>query len=515
MNVKTKSIFCASAFAFCFILSPFFLRAAQISEHSTLIYNDYPSACLNCHEKEYTEMFHSTHYQWQGAAPDMENQPDSPQGKLFNGVNSYCINIMGNWAVCGTCHAGRGPIPDTLVVSMENIDCLVCHNEEYAANRKRLADGSMGVEDPTNRMVRQISKPTRANCLSCHAAAGGGDGVKRGDLSFALIDNNSSDFDVHMNTMEDDLTCQTCHVFREHRVIGKGSDLRPTDDLARGAEINCADCHDPHGNVGEIGRHTARVACHVCHIPVYAKVPTETHRDWRLHHDERNADTCSESDPCPGHPLTVKKSNLIPEYRFWNRKSNNTLLYDDAAGIFDVEKSTYTTSRPLGTIQDGKLYAFKYKTAVQPKTKTIDDNRLIALDTYVYLEGSGNVTEALKAGLVNMGYSADTAYEWVTTDTYQMLNHGVTENDNALRCSDCHGNSRRMDFDALGYVLKDDEGTVCFQCHGSKEPKSFKSLHNKHVQDQEYDCSWCHGFSRPERNLTMPPRLHRRYGRRW
>ena len=137
MNVKTKST-CASAFAFCFILSPFFLRAAQISEHSTLIYNDYPSACLNCHEKNILKCSIPPIINGRGLLRIWRIN-DSPQGKLFNGFNSYCINIMGNWAVCGTCHAGRGPIPDTLVVSMENIDCLVCHNEEYAANRKRLA----------------------------------------------------------------------------------------------------------------------------------------------------------------------------------------------------------------------------------------------------------------------------------------------------------------------------------------------------------------------------------------
>lgn len=115
------------------------------------------------------------------------------------------------------------------------------------------------------------------------------------------------------------------------------------------------------------------------------------------------------------------------------------------------------------------------------------------------------MTQAVKAGLVNMGYSADTGYEWIQTDTYQMLNHGVSRHDDALRCSSCHGNTNRMDLEALGYVLKDETDKVCFQCHGPKEPVGYKSLHNKHVNDKEYDCSWCHGFSRPERNLILPP----------
>lgn len=388
---------------------------------------------------------------------------------------------------------------------MENIDCLMCHSKEYATSRKRLADGSMGVENPTDLMVREISKPTRTNCLTCHTSAGGGDGVKRGDLSYALIGNTSSDYDVHMNTMREDLPCQACHVFRDHLVIGKGSDLRPTDDLSRGSEVKCSNCHDPHGTAGEIGRHTARVACQVCHIPVYAKFPTETHRDWQLHYDGRDADTCNEEDPCPGHPLTVKESNLIPEYRFWNRKSDNALLFDDAARTFDAQKGTYPTSRPLGTIRDGKLYGFKYKTANQPKT--IHDNRLIALDTSVYLGGTGNVTEAVKSGLVNMGYPAETPYEWITSDTFQLINHGVTTRENALECTSCHGTGQRMDLSALGYALKGSYENVCLQCHGPKEVKEYQSMHKKHVEAKSYDCSWCHDFSRPERNLIMPPTI--------
>lgn len=499
-----KSFLFAGAWFWGIVLFSSFAVANPIPEHAGLTFNDYPNACLDCHEKEYTEMFNATHYQWQGEAPDMVNQPGIPQGKLFNGVNSYCINILGNWTMCGTCHAGQGQRPDNPVTGIDNIDCLICHNEEYAAQRTRLADGTMGVEHGTDSMVREISTPTRANCLACHAAAGGGDGVKRGDLSFALIYNIDKNFDAHMHSSENNLSCQACHVFLEHRVIGKGSDLRPTDDPARGAEIRCVDRHDPHGTNGEIGRHTPRVACQTCHIPVYAKVATEIHRDWRRHHDDTDADTCSELNPCPGHPLSIKADNLIPEYRFWNRKSDNVLLYDDAVRTYDAQKDTWPTSRPKGTIHDGKLHPFKYKTAVQPKT--IDDNRLIALDTYVYLKGTGNVTEAVKAGLVNMGYPADTAYEWITTDTYQMLNHGVSDHDNALRCADCHSNhDHYMDLRALGYVLKDDDRTICVQCHGRKKTRGYKTIHNKHVQDRGYDCSWCHEFTRPERNLLQPP----------
>lgn len=469
--------------------------------HVGLTFSGYPQNCLSCHDAEANEMFGSTHYQWTGEAPDMVNSPEIPQGKLTNAINSYCINIAGDWPVCGSCHAGRGKRPDDPSAGLENIDCLACHSEEYATARKRLPDGSLGVENPTDSMVQNVQAPTRANCLMCHAKAGGGDGVKRGDLSLATITNNDAHFDVHMNTSGSDLACQQCHVFEAHRVIGKGSDLRPTDDTVRGSEVACVTCHsgkdtpDGHENT-TIGRHVARVACQSCHIPTYAKVATETHRDWRLHHDSSPADGVSG----PGHPYTVKESNLIPEYKFWNRLSDNYLLGDDASITYDAAKNTYPTSRPLGDNQDGKLYPFKYKTATQPKT--IADNTLIALDTFEYLKASGNVVTAIEKGLVNTGYSASEPYEWVDTDTYQLLNHGVNPSSEALQCSSCHGNTNRMDLQGeLGYGLKGDRGTVCSQCHDIKEQKPFTTIHDIHVKDKGYDCSRCHTFSRPERSL--------------
>lgn len=475
--------------------------------HAGLTYSNYPTNCLECHTVEANEMAGSTHYQWMGEAPDMLNNPNIQQGKLTNAVNSYCINIKGDWPVCGSCHVGRGNKPEfpPTTADLSNIDCLACHNEKYAMSRTRLPDGSMGVAAPTDSMVQDIHAPTRVNCLQCHAKAGGGDGVKRGDLSIATGTNNDPHFDVHMNNSGSDLSCQECHIFEAHKVIGKGSDLRPTDDLSRGAEIECITCHadketrDGHDNE-KIGQHVARVSCQTCHIPIYAKVATETHRDWRKHHDGSSA---SGDTTQPGHPLTVKESNLIPEYLFWNRLSNNSLLEDDASLTYDPIKGTYPTSWPEGGIEDGKLYPFKYKTATQPMI--ISNNRLIALDTFEYLKGSGNVHTAIEKGLGNMGYSAGESYEWIDTDTYQMLNHGVNPASAALHCSICHGSTNRMDLqNKLGYGLKGAKREVCTQCHEIEEDKPFVTIHDKHVKDKRYDCSWCHSFSRPERGLKMP-----------
>ncbi|MFO7716772.1 thrombospondin type 3 repeat-containing protein [Desulfosarcina sp.] len=467
--------------------------------HASLTYGAYPGNCLACHAEQADEMLQTTHYQWLGEAPDMVNGVGQRQGKLTNAVNSYCINIEGDWPVCGSCHVGRGQRPDEAGDDRENVDCLVCHNDDYAAQRARLPDGSMGVAQPDDGMVRNVHRPTRANCLACHATAGGGDGVKRGDLSRATVTNADRNFDVHMNGSGANLECQSCHVFDKHKVIGKGSDLRPTDDLARGSEVSCLTCHadknSPKGHdTAKINDHVARVACQTCHIPVYAKVATETYRDWRIHHDGSPADATAVA----GHPYTEKAANLTPTYRFWNRKSDNALLGDDASRAYNGDTDTWPTSTPLGSVTSGKLYPFKYKTAMQPVTRA--DHRLIALNTFEYLKGTGDVDTAIQLGLTAMGYPANEPYDWVLTDTHGMLNHGISPASDALSCTDCHGRIDRMDLQGdLGYQLKAEKSTVCSQCHGQKENKSFAVIHDKHVKDKKYDCSSCHTFSRPER----------------
>ena len=471
--------------------------------HANLTFGDYPGKCLNCHGKEADEVAASTHYKWTGDTPDMVNSRGTQQGKLTNAVNSYCINILGNWPVCGSCHVGLGKRPDEVSTASENIDCLMCHNEEYATQRKRLADGSLGVEIPNDTMVQNIQSPKRSNCLACHAKAGGGDGVKRGDLSLALVTNTDPNFDVHMNANGADLDCQSCHEFQKHRVIGRGSDIRPTDDLDRGSEVSCLTCHADKGTSNghdnrKINDHVARVACQTCHIPVYAKVATEIHRDWRTHHDGSPADGKSG----PGHPHTEKLSDLTPIYAFWNRTSDNYLLGDNANLTYDGIRDTYPTSRPVGDVTDtaSKLYPFKYKTATQPIAT--DTNELIALDTLEYLKGSGDITTSIENGLVNMGLPINAPYEWIDTDTYQLLNHGIEPASRALTCNECHSGTSRMDLQSeLGYHIKDSKNSLCIQCHEWEGNEGFNSVHNRHVTEERIACINCHTFDRPERGL--------------
>ncbi len=481
--------------------------------HADLLYQDYPNSCLGCHQVQFDEMAQAVHYRWLGEAPDMVTSPTMEQGKLTNAMNAYCINITGDWAVCGKCHTGRGLRPDDPQADLTNIDCLVCHSEEYALTRTRLADGSMGSPAPTDSMVRNIHVPKNTNCLKCHAYGGGANGLKRGDIAWELATNTDPHYDAHMNTAGANVQCIDCHTWQNHKVTGKGSDLRPTD-LA--SEVKCVKCHtgmdsgSGHANLGkstEPDRHVGRVACQSCHIPTYAKTATETHRIWMTHHDGSDATACSDAEPCPGHPDRVEGADLKPTYRFWNRLSENYLLGDDISMMYSAENGTYQTSVPQGNINDGKLYPFKYKTSEAFMTSA--DNRLIALDTYEYLVKSGNVYTSLENGLLNMGYPATEPYEMITTDTYQLINHGVTPSSEIAACDQCHpaGNldpSTDSELDTLGYRLKGSQAVVCSQCHREKSPKTHASMHG-HVSNRGFDCSFCHTFTRPERTgLCMP-----------
>lgn len=128
-------------------------------------------------------------------------------------------------------------------------------------------------------------------------------------------------------------------------------------------------------------------------------------------------------------------------------------------------------------------------------------NDLIALDTSVYFT-TGDEVAAIESGLVNMGYSNQSEFKWVTTDTYQLITHEVMPSSSALDCASCHDNTQRMDLQGeLGYELKEPLESLCVDCHGNKGNRSFVWIHDKHVEDKGYDCSRCHTFSRPERNL--------------
>ncbi|MBI1922357.1 MAG: chitobiase/beta-hexosaminidase C-terminal domain-containing protein [Geobacter sp.] len=465
--------------------------------------------CKDCHLQQAKDMYQSMHYQWKGSAAEWTTGP-ATQGKMdasdgSSALNAYCVNIQGNWGPCGACHLGTGAKPvatnNPSDAQLSSIDCLMCHSSTYA----RVRNATTGLFEPKagvdmNNVVRTVIKPTRGQCLGCHAKAGGGDGVKRGDLALATATNTDFNYDAHMVTSGANLACQGCHTFTSHKVAGRGTDIRPLDSTVA---INCSSttCHPTKTQAtghttADINHHVGRLACQTCHIKQYARgFLTETHRTW----------VTAEWSSVLGRwePTPTKAGNLTPKYAFWNGMSWGNNAFDNA--VFDTTTNAYKISRPVGAINGSsdKLFPFKYKTANQP----LANGKLVTLATGTYF-ATGNYDQAVKDGLVYMGMGSTTPYSTVTTDEYQLLNHQVMPGTQALTCAECHPETSTTVMKLkteLGYALKGPTTEVCAQCHTAKTPGSFDRIHSRHVATEGFDCSFCHNFSRPERGLSTTP----------
>ncbi len=477
-----------------------------ISEHSDLVYNG-PGTCLECHDYAAHDVFDSTHYRWKGLTPYMLNATDTLQGKSAGAVNTYCGNILGNWDGCSTCHVGLGaePEPNISQAQLENIDCLICHQEQYKRKKVNglMVPDTASMNISMDEAVQTVHKPTRKTCLQCHAKAGGGDALKRGDLALATGNTTDRNYDVHMATTGAGLRCQDCHTPQNHRFPGKGSDIRPTD-LDEPVECGNSGCHGstPHDN-RDLNRHTTKVACQTCHIPLYGKDADDSAADEATEID-RSWQAGSDHTSPPYHPVLTKANYVLPVYRHWNGLSDNYLLGDT---IYEnADTATYQTSVPDGWVDDpySKLYPFKYKTSDYPLH--IATNKLIALDTSVFF-ATADAEAAALSGLMNMGYRNPSFddFQWVTTDTFQLLNHQVSPEDDALSCRSCHLNTERMDLQGeLGYAPTDTDRTSCAtDCHSSDKAdewasgsfKEYREGHKKH-REKGIDCVDCHSFSR-------------------
>ena len=468
---------------------------------------------------------------------------------------------------------------------LANIDCLMCHQERYKRfpdpaggfdtltivapdeNGKPNGDGDMielngllGIPtvdsetgdfqfipaDPNNselqgipgalmeisavEAARTVHPTTRKSCLNCHAGAGGRDGAKRGDFSSAWAD-PSLEMDMHMSSGGQGLVCSDCHDAGNHRLRGRGLDLRPNDVPER---FTCENggCHTerPHGDYSSRygsrrDTHAGRVACQTCHIPTYAKgFETEVARNW--------ADPEYSPKACNGRggylPAEVKLSNLTPTYAWFDGTSEVTYIGQSLAfvaqetlgaseaAMLDMPANppapVYVLGRPNGDVSGGgaKLHPMKEHWSKMARHEATDT--LVPQSTYEFFR-TGSFDAAVQSGMRQTATMKEgDAYEVVAVKTYQTINHGVETADNALGCGDCHGSSARMNLkDDLGYGLKGPEAEVCTQCHGPETKDSydggyFSYIHDKHVRDKGKDCSTCHSFSRPERGLSTSTR---------
>jgi len=415
----------------------------------------------------------ANHYLWQGefgVINDFCGYPDINFGpaKL---TTVHGTQVDGG---CATCHAGMGERPTA--ANHANADCLTCHAVDY---RRTLVNvgGAWRFTPDRAAMPATISiqeEPARFSCLTCHAYAGGGCNNKRGDISDALA-NPPRDVDVHMGS---GMTCVDCHLTEEHRIAGRGADLRIDEGVPMRA---CTDCHNAFAEHDEaVKRHLDKVACQSCHIPEFARaVSTDMLRDFRA--TEVNARGLYE-------PVITRQSNVIPVYDFWNGGSEFYNFRDPAV-------PEQALARPLGDINDGKLYPFKLHQAIQPQDPVTQ--ALLPVKAGILFQ-TGNVDQAIRVGAQETGFNLTQGYTFLNTRRWMGIFHEMPPASQVLDCASCHDATNRVNFSALGYDPKTTRNgqLLCTSCHGQKEPLDFYKLHDKHVKDQKIQCAECHNFTR-------------------
>jgi len=465
--------------------------------------------CNACHAQEAKEVHGSLHYQWQAPAPYV---PGLSTGGKLGAINDFCGYANINWlgiltnldgqptdGGCATCHAGMGARPEAqqTTAQLENIDCLICHSDTY--KRKvvsengafKLAPAPERMSVPLLQAITDIGEPSKATCLNCHLSSGGGPNNKRGDLEPAHVD-PSRNLDVHMASKANGgagLVCQDCHTTQEHKIAGRGSDMRGTD---LDVPVRCVNCHSPtpHDS-NDINKHTAKVECSACHIPTFAReTSTDMYRDFR------------EVEELPVRrlyePKITRGANVIPQYRWLNGTST---FYEFGDAVTYQSNGRVLMSGPLGDVNDpnSKLFAFKYHTATQAYDPA--GNRILPLKMGILFQ-DGDVDRAIREGAKAVGWDLPQNYEYIPTDRWLSINHEVAPEEQALRCDTCHADTAtRLDWPALGYTPKNtrNDKPLCESCHGPKDEdwsNFFYGLHDKHVKDKKIACFECHTFQR-------------------
>lgn len=401
---------------------------------------DVTRACLECHPDAGNEVMQTAHFTWQSEPVYVEARDEFVSTGKANTINNFCIGIQSNWEGCTRCHAGYGWDSGDYqqTATEENVDCLVCHDQSGAYVKSTAGNPAKDVD--LVMVAQSVGSPTRENCGGCHFNGGGGNGVKHGDLDESLYF-PSDEVDVHMGRL--DFECIDCHETEHHEISGRA--ISVSIDSAN--QVYCADCHERDLHEDErITSHIDTLACQSCHIPAGAvREPTKMEWDWSTAGQDREED--------PHEYLKIKGSfvyeeNFIPEYYWFDGTVDRYLLGDE----IDPAQST-VLNQPQGSIDDANslIWPFKVHYARQPYDAVY--NILLQPNT-VGEQGYWTTFDwdsALARGSEAAGLPYSGEYDFAPTEMYWNLTHMVAPADNAVQCTECHGETGRMDWEALGY----------------------------------------------------------------
>lgn len=420
-------------------------------DHAKVLKGEFENAtevtakCLKCHKGQAKHFMETPHWTW---SREMEIDGKKVELGKINAINNFCTTTSSNRVHCSECHAGYGWKDENFdFTDATRVDCLICHDTTGTYHKD--GDNSGWPEEEVNlgEVARNVGKPVRQNCTSCHALGGGGNNAKHGDIGL-ILDYPDRNVDVHMDADGNDFQCQACHETEKHNISGANMATSPDGKNAFG----CDKCHgeEPHEE-SRLNAHAGRVACQTCHIPIYAKEdPTQMDWDWST----VGLDKAPEG--VDGKIVRYKKStgtqiwktNQIPSYAWFNGKAGVSLVGDK----IDPDQVTKLTW-PLGDINDetAKIHPFKIHTGKQ--VYDVKNKYFIATHTYGEdgLWTTFDWQKSIEIGMRTKKLPYSGEYGFAPTEMYWRLDHMVAPKEQALKCLDCHGDNGRMDWTALGY----------------------------------------------------------------
>ncbi len=523
-----KVIGIALATAFLAVLVTAGTSFAAITAHLSITSYNGPSTCTACHTNAAKDMLGTLHMKWAGPTPNVTNGGGAVLGKAIKGINTFCTYAMSSKGACFNCHLrSDGNAPHA--PSENDVDCLMCHNDTY--KRTFVIDPNSGltvknvlgltqtyyfgfqeadgdyVTQPDYAampagttlvsLAQNVQRPTRASCLRCHAKAGGSDWAKRGDMGLNTAA-PTVDQDVHMSPGKANLSCTACHKATNHKIGGRGIDLRQTE----APNPTCTQCHpsSPHpssvANYTKLNRHAnqGRVACQVCHIRTFGKGgATEMSRDWR--YPVWNAAFCNGQGGFVGEE--IKASNVKPDYVWFNGTS---YVYNLGETITPNAQGVYTMAKANGAFfgANSKIVPIKRHTSIMP----LHQSGQIIAPEIMWMFMTGYFDDAVQKGMQDQGLTG--GYSLVPVEAEMLITHGVDPKTKAPTCTECHNQSGTtvdgslmVPFNKLGYHVWPAKVKACTLCH-SAYSASWESMHDRHAKDGESEggaamaCTNCH-----------------------
>lgn len=410
------------------------LAHAEIAEHVKQngpfdSVNAVTAACLRCHPESQNEIINSAHWSWvrqrniNGTTVAFSKKDSLAMYGISPAANNQCLQ----------CHTSVTGISANEANSNQatNIDCLVCHDGSGLYRR-----GVPARQQDLVSIVRQVAKPTAANCITCHFRSCNLEPNPDRSAKSMLYN------DVHLRAGT--FSCQKCHTGTNKHHFAR----QPGNDSV---DSSCIFCHRPKPHKSErLNDHTDAVACRTCHIPdISGGEPVLIDWNWlALNAGEKMIQTTADGQGQVRSQdgfLTV--AGLSPVYE-WDWGADTVYQRGDRIDPNKIVTLTRPAARNLGA----KIAPFQLVYATQPYDKKY--RYLISpklSETPGELFPTENWEQIAQQGLQDLRLPFSGTLGFVVTATYKRINHGIAPADQALDCLDCHGQQGRITWKKLGY----------------------------------------------------------------